>query len=209
MNLLQKLAEDRKQLRQKELKKSGNNTYSNYDYFELGDFLEPMLDIFDELGLISFISFGSEVATLAVIDQDNPDDKIAITSPMSTAKLKACHEVQNLGAVQTYLRRYLYIALMELSEHDACDGSDGIKEEKKTPVKQKVEPAKQTELQDGEVKDISADQVKRLCTLISKHKRDMKKFDTWLLDKFQIDSKKKIPSFLYEQICDSVISGKE
>ena len=49
---------------------------------------------------------------------------------MAKAELKGCHEIQNLGASETYLRRYLYVAAFEIVEHDALDattGMDGIK----------------------------------------------------------------------------------
>ena len=63
-------------------------------------------------------------------------ESVKITSPMSSAALKGCHEVQNLGAVQTYLRRYLWVAAMEIVEHDAIDSSEPVKETKAiTPVK--------------------------------------------------------------------------
>jgi len=44
---------------------------------------------------------------------------------MSTAALKGCHEVQNLGAVQTYIRRYLWVAALEIVESDVVDASAG------------------------------------------------------------------------------------
>jgi hypothetical protein len=44
---------------------------------------------------------------------------------MSRAELKGCHEVQNLGAVQTYLRRYLWTTAFEVVEHDALDATTG------------------------------------------------------------------------------------
>ena len=40
---------------------------------------------------------------------------------MSTADQKGCQAVQNLGAVQTYLRRYLWASLLELVEHDKIE----------------------------------------------------------------------------------------
>jgi hypothetical protein len=40
---------------------------------------------------------------------------------MSSAALKGCHDVQNLGAVQTYLRRYLWVNAFEIVEHDAIE----------------------------------------------------------------------------------------
>ena len=50
------------------------------------------------------------------------DGRIQFTSPMSNASLKGCHEVQNLGAVETYIKRYLYQNCFEIVEADALDG---------------------------------------------------------------------------------------
>jgi hypothetical protein len=73
------------------------------------------------------ITFGTTEAHMRIIDVDKPDNMIIISSPMSTAALKGCHEVQNLGAVQTYLRRYLWVAALEIVEHDALDATTGAK----------------------------------------------------------------------------------
>ena len=54
------------------------------------------------------VSFGDEEATLEFVDSENPTERIVFRSPMSTASLKGCHEVQNLGAVESYIKRYLY-----------------------------------------------------------------------------------------------------
>jgi len=51
---------------------------------------------------------------------------IHINSPMSSAALKGCHEVQNLGAVQTYLRRYLWVTAMEIAPFKPVPKSDVI-----------------------------------------------------------------------------------
>jgi hypothetical protein len=53
---------------------------------------------------------------------------------MADANLKGCHPIQNLGAVETYTRRYLWVTAMEIVEHDALDSSAPLKEEKKAPV---------------------------------------------------------------------------
>lgn len=127
MNVYQKLNAARKKFHGIELKKSGHNKFAGYKYFELGDFIIPALDIFNEVGLTSIISFGKEVAHMDIVDNERPEQRLTITSPMSTAALKGCHEVQNLGAVQTYLRRYLWVAALEIVEHDALDATTGIK----------------------------------------------------------------------------------
>lgn len=121
MNVYQKLNAARAKFHSIELKKSGHNKFANYRYFELGDFIIPALEIFKEHGLTGIISFGKETADLRIVNNEKPEEVILIESPMSNAALKGCHEVQNLGAVQTYLRRYLWVAALEIVEHDALD----------------------------------------------------------------------------------------
>lgn len=126
MEVYRKLAIARAKLRAQVLKKSGKNKFAGYDYFELGDFLHPTLQIFDELGLIGIVSFTKDEASLSIVDVDNGGE-IVITSPFGSAALKGCHEVQNIGAVETYQRRYLWVAAMEIVEHDALDATTGRK----------------------------------------------------------------------------------
>lgn len=130
MNVYQKLNAARAKFHSIELKKSGHNKFAGYKYFELGDFIIPALEIFKEFGLTGIISFGKETADLRIINTDKPEEVIVIESPMSTAALKGCHEVQNLGAVQTYLRRYLWVAALEIVEHDALDSSKPVETKK-------------------------------------------------------------------------------
>lgn len=129
MNVYQKLNAARAAFHKLALKKSGQNKFAGYQYFELGDFIIPALNIFSEVGLCPLISFGAEEARMEIVNADNPEEKIVITSPMSSAQLKGCHEVQNLGAVQTYTRRYLWVAALEIVEHDAVDSSKGAEED--------------------------------------------------------------------------------
>lgn len=124
MSALGKLMQARITLQSKTLNKSGHNKFAGYKYFELGDFLPVIQDIFYHLQLAGVISFGKEIATLTITDLGD-GSSIEITSPMSSAALKGCHEVQNLGAVQTYIRRYLWVTALEIVEHDALDATTG------------------------------------------------------------------------------------
>ena len=133
-NIYQKLINARLALQGAELKKSGNNKFAGYKYFELADFLPTVQQLFNAQGLLGVVSFGKEEASLTIINIDNPEERIVIGTPMSSAALKGCHEVQNLGAVQTYLRRYLWVTAMEIVEHDALDSSEPLKPEAKKPV---------------------------------------------------------------------------
>ena len=119
-----KLQKARMMLQAAPIKKSGHNKFANYHYFELGDFLPTINQIFNELGLCSVISFDKELATLRIVDTDN-GSSITFTSPMAEANLKGTHPIQNLGAVETYSRRYLYVTALEIVEHDALDATTG------------------------------------------------------------------------------------
>lgn len=119
-----KLQKARMMLQAAPIKKSGHNKFSGYFYFELGDFLPTVNQIFHELGLCSVISFDKELATLRIIDTSN-GGSITFTSPMAEANLKGCHPIQNMGATQTYSRRYLYVSALEIVEHDSLDATTG------------------------------------------------------------------------------------
>ena len=75
------------------------------------------------------MSFGKELASLTITDIEDGSE-IVLTSPMAEANLKGCHPIQNLGAVETYTRRYLWVSAMEIVEHDALDSSAPLKEDK-------------------------------------------------------------------------------
>lgn len=128
--VLKKLMAARLQLHGMGLEKTGENKFAGYKYFELGDFLVPAQKIFSELELCGVVSFTADVATLTITDLED-GTSVQITSPMGSASLKGCHEVQNIGAVETYQRRYLWVAAFEIVEHDALDATTGS--EKKAP----------------------------------------------------------------------------
>jgi hypothetical protein len=124
-----KLMAARISLQEAPLKKSGHNKFAGYSYFELGDFIPTITEIFYNIGLCGVVSFGKELASLTITDTEDGSE-IVLTSPMAEANLKGCHPIQNLGAVETYTRRYLWVSAMEIVEHDALDSSAPLKEDK-------------------------------------------------------------------------------
>ncbi len=128
MSVFTKLNQARIKLQNTELSKSGHNKFAGYRYFELGDFLPAVQEIFAELELCGVVSYTNEFASLTIVDTED-NSNIVITSPMGSAALKGCHEVQNIGAVETYQRRYLWVTAMEIVEHDALDSSEPLKAE--------------------------------------------------------------------------------
>jgi len=134
MKVYKKLIDARNMLAFEELTKSGHNKFAGYKYFELGDFLPAVQDIFKDVGLVDVISFTADTATMTIFDVED-GSSIVFTSPMGSASLKGCHEVQNIGAVETYQRRYLYTTAMAIVESDALDATTAKEEPKKEEPK--------------------------------------------------------------------------
>lgn len=147
MKVYKKLVAVRSELQSMSLSKSGHNKFAGYKYFELGDFLPSIQMLFNKHGLCDVISFTEDLATMVVYDTDD-GSSVTFTSPMGSAQLKGCHEVQNIGAVETYQRRYLYVTALAIVEHDALDATTGsspvevkkVVEVKKPSVEKVAEP---------------------------------------------------------------------
>jgi hypothetical protein len=136
MNIYEKLLKCRIELQDKNLKKSGVNKFAGYDYYELSDFLPAANQLFANTKLCPLITFNADVATMVLVNAEKPEETLTFTSPMAAADLKGCHPIQNLGAVETYSRRYLYITALEITEHDALDATTG-KPTVQKPVQEK------------------------------------------------------------------------
>lgn len=125
MNIYEKLQNMRVALQGQNIKKSGYNKHLNYHYYELGDFMPPINQLMKDNGVCSVVTYGPEMATLTLINAEKVDECITFTSPMAEAKLGSAHPIQNLGAVETYQRRYLYMTAFEIVEADVLDASQG------------------------------------------------------------------------------------
>lgn len=190
MNIYEKLQEARLKLQATEMKKTGENKFAGYKYFELRDFLQPAQSIFKELKLFGAVSFTADLATLTIIDCEKPEDKIVFTSPMGSAALKGCHEVQNIGAVETYQRRYLWVTALEIVEHDVLDattGGDSPKQQSK-PAPEPISESKLADLMSALDAAENLDELKELFASAwkeSKGHASIKKHYETLKGKFQ------------------------
>ena len=140
MNVYEKLQACRCELQAKKLKKSGKNSYSGFEYFELRDFLPTLNKIFNDKGLCSNFSIANDNASLKVINTEKPEEVIEFTSPIEDLDLKGCNKIQALGGVHTYMKRYLYLNALEIVEADLFDNVSGSgKLEEKQPDQPKDE----------------------------------------------------------------------
>jgi len=125
MNIYEKLSEARIRLQEMNLRKSGKNKFAGFSYYELSDFIPTINKLFNELKLFSIFSVKSDIATLEVVNTENPDEDVSFTSHVASVDLKGCTAIQGVGAAHTYLKRYLYMNALEIVEHDALDATVG------------------------------------------------------------------------------------
>jgi hypothetical protein len=117
-----KLQKARVILQEQPLKKSGFNSFAGFKYFELADFLPSINVIFDNLGLCSVFSVSDGMATLRIFDSEH-GGMIIFRSPTADAASGKAPPIQALGSMHTYLRRYLMLNALEITEHDAVDAT--------------------------------------------------------------------------------------
>jgi hypothetical protein len=133
MTVFKKLQKARRMVLESGIEKTGHNKFSNYKYFELGDFIPVAHKIFDEVGLCGVVSFGDR-ATLTIFNADEPG-AVEFATPIVYAENAKGQAIQSLGSTHTYLRRYLWLLALELVENDVIDS---LPQEEKPKAVEKV-----------------------------------------------------------------------
>lgn len=171
LNIYTKLALARSKFLASGVKKTGVNRYAEFKYFTLEDIIPVKQSIFNEVGLMDCISFGTEVAVLKLTNVDNPEESIEFMSPLEKDESLIKNPIQKLGAVETYVRRYLYLLMLDIVEADTVDAvsdkpdtESGKTEPKKTnkPASpEKREEAKKDLIDEGgEATDVQIKSIK-------------------------------------------------
>lgn len=133
-SLIEDLIDIKLELTKSSLKKSGKNSYQNFEYFELADFMPTVLKLLAAKKI--FIKF--DIKTLedsneyAVLTAMRGMEKVVQVLP--TAEPSGNNPIQQAGSKFTYMRRYSYLTFFDLCEADTVDNRDQ-NEVKKTAVK--------------------------------------------------------------------------
>jgi type II secretory pathway predicted ATPase ExeA len=128
MSIYLKLQQARVELQKQPIKKSGENKFSKFHYFELADFLPTINELFLKHKLIDVFSLYADRAELVIYDAES-DQKLVFTSATATAEMKGVTPIQQKGAENTYMRRYLLLNALNIVENDVLDplvGSDKV-----------------------------------------------------------------------------------
>ena len=122
LNIYQKLVRARAKFIETKIEKTGNNTFAKYKYFQLDDFIPTIDKLNLEFGLITLFNLNNDMASLKVINVDNPTETIEFNVPSESVEIKGATKIQNLGGEITYLKRYLYQNAYEITEPDLVEG---------------------------------------------------------------------------------------
>ena len=129
--------------------KSGYNTHSKFKYYQLEDFLPQVLEAVSKYNIYNEYSIDTdleiveertdfdgdgtphksvtkrpvEYAYLYLKNLDNEDDEMVYRLKTAEASVYGAAAIQNLGAKITYMKRYIYMSLLDIVEPDAIDAA--------------------------------------------------------------------------------------
>lgn len=129
------------------MKQSGRNNFQNFDYFETKDIFPVVREVCRKFGMKTKFDWDVEnqVMTLTITDtNDGTTDVSRIPVAPVTASDPGKY-MQDVGRIQTYAQRYLYIQVFEISVPDDIDNRDQKKMQQKTVKKAQKTVTKKTE----------------------------------------------------------------
>lgn len=125
LNIFQKIMIARLKFLESKPTKSGYNKFQNFKYFELVDIVPVATKICFELGLYTHINIEKDEAVMIVMNADNPMERVEyiLTAPQVQPD-KFNTMLQDVGRCETYIRRYLYMLFLDITENDTVDAAD-------------------------------------------------------------------------------------
>ena len=136
MTVLKKLAIIKNELRQREIKKSGENKYAKFRYHELADILPHVIELNEKHGVDTSVDINNESATLRIYNVEEPSDFKEVSIPYAQAEMlgkggsaSTVDAIQRMGATITYLRRYLFMTAYDIVEAEVIDKEQNVDEE--------------------------------------------------------------------------------
>lgn len=119
---------------------SGYNSFQDYAYADSGDLFPLVRDVCKKFDLVTWVTWSHTEAILHVKykgDNSIATDTIPLPEISNTNPRKF---MQDVGAVRTYARRYLYISIFEIAIPDEIDNKDQRKYKNKPKTNTIVQP---------------------------------------------------------------------
>ena len=175
MNLYQKVAKIKGEMSSMNFTKTGKNSFTKFNYFQLDDF-EPTLEkLCSQNGVVTYFQFALDTARMVVVDADDPTQKIEVDSPVDVSFGKTSSKMQDIGAMQTYARRYLFMSFFGITESDFLDEVAGMDTPKSGDDVEHVSPDKSDAPKKS---DANADKMKSTAYQVWRRLLNMNGFDS-------------------------------
>ena len=157
-NLNESIIKIRVDLQNTNLKKSGKNKFAGFSYFELADFLPALNKLMYEEGINDRFYIKDNEAILELIKGEEINTYtipfIMFDTPLNKNGQPSMQDIQYLGALNTYYKRYLYLNAFGITDGDIIDGMDNgnlVKKEEKDYRKELIKYCKDNNIDLKEV----------------------------------------------------------
>lgn len=161
MNIYTRLSCMRVDLQNRQLTKSGKNSHSHYEYYELSDFLPACNEIARDYNTVLTFEMKEQTAILNVINCEDCNEKIVFILPVANINVPGASAMQNIGAVTTYARRYLYMIAFEISENEILDTTEAEEKRLKEEQERKAMEEKSLEMARTPIDAIKINMIKK------------------------------------------------
>jgi peptidyl-prolyl cis-trans isomerase family protein len=179
LNLNESIIKIRVKLQNSKIKKSGKNKFAGFEYYELGDFLPKLNELMLEENINDLFTIENDEVKLTLIKGEEKQEykmpfKIFETplvlkkdkngnfiknSNNEYIEIPSMQDIQYLGALNTYYKRYLYLNAFGITDGEVIDSMNS--EEIKKPIKQETKEILITEKQIELIKELDQERVKK------------------------------------------------
>lgn len=155
MNLNETIIKIRVELQNSKIKKSGKNRFAGFEYFELADFLPKLNELMLEYGVNDRYTIDNDLAKLELIKGEerqeytmpfkifetpltykkNKDGSFVKDSIGNYIQVPSMQDIQYLGALNTYYKRYLYLNAFGITDGEVIDSMDSANLQKGITIK--------------------------------------------------------------------------
>lgn len=141
-NLNDSIISIRVSLQNLKLKKSGKNKFAGFEYYELADFLPALNELMQKENINDQFTIENDMAILILRKGEESQEykmpfKIFDT-PLNKDGKPSMQDIQYLGALNTYYKRYLYLNAFGITDGEIIDSMDtnDLKKVDKTDYRQ-------------------------------------------------------------------------
>lgn len=139
--LNEKIIKIKNRLYAEKIEKTGKNTFQNFNFFELKDFLPRLIQFMNEEEINDQFTIENNEAILILNYKEEKNTYkipfVMFDTPLNKSGKESMQPIQYLGALNTYYKRYLYLNAFSIAENDVIDAMEQTETKLKSNSKRK------------------------------------------------------------------------